>query len=130
MSFLWDGKRNTNTSSPFLFALEVLDILERTFQSRLIKRIKKELPGCMVLKTDPNYCQGLPDLLILYGDRWAALENKRSVSAKHQPNQDYYIQKMNGMSWARFVYPENEREVIYELRQALGAERDSCVSEP
>ena len=106
-----------------------MDILERAFQSRLIRRIKKDLPGCIVLKNDPNYLQGFPDLLILNGDRWAALEVKKDAKAKHQPNQDFYISKLNAMSFARFIYPENERTVRNELYRSLRAGRDSCVSQ-
>ena len=107
-----------------------MDILERTFQSRLIRRIKKDLPGCVVLKNDPNYIQGFPDLLILNGDRWAALEVKKDAKAKHQPNQDFYINKLNEMTFARFIYPENERMVRNELYRTLRAPRDSRISEP
>ena len=96
-------------------------MLERDFQARLIKGIKKTLPGCVVLKTDAGYLQGFPDLLILHGSRWGALEVKRSEKASHRPNQDYYISKLGKMSYARFVYPENEREILHELRQAFGA---------
>jgi hypothetical protein len=106
-----------------------MDILERAFQSRLIRRIKNDLPGCVVLKNDPNYIQGFPDLLILDGDRWAALEVKKDAKAKHQPNQDFYIRKLNAMSFARFIYPENERTVRHELYRTLRSGRDSRVSE-
>ena len=71
---------------------------ESTFQSRLIKRLKREFPGCIVLKTDPNFIQGFPDLLVLFGSRWAALECKRSASASHRPNQDFYIARLHSMS--------------------------------
>ena len=106
-----------------------MDILERAFQARLIRRIKKDLPGCIVLKNDPNYIQGFPDLLILNGDRWAALEVKKNATASHQPNQDYYIRKLDGMSFARFIYPENERTVRNELCKSLRSGRNPCVSE-
>lgn len=89
--------------------------LESQFQSSLVKKIKSLFPNCIVLKNDPTYLQGFPDLLILCHDKWAALECKRSSTAKHQPNQDYYISKLNEMSYARFVSPENEEETVNEL---------------
>ena len=80
---------------------------ENVFQASLIRTIKNMLPGCIVLKLDPNYMQGIPDLLILHGLAWAALECKKSENAPHQPNQDFYVDKMNRMSFAAFIYPEN-----------------------
>lgn len=104
-------------------------MLERRFQSRLIRKIKEELPGCIVLKTDACYLQGFPDLLILHGKNWAALEVKQSRKAKHQPNQDYYVAKLGKMSYANFVYPENEREIMNDIRQTLGAGRPTRIPE-
>lgn len=95
-------------------------VLERRFQSKLIKDLKEMFEGCIVMKNDAGYIQGIPDLLVLHNDRWAALEVKRSASAKHQPNQDYYVGKMDEMSFARFVCPENEKEVLHELCEAFG----------
>ena len=94
---------------------------EAAYQHKLIKKLRTSFPGCVVLKNDPNYIQGFPDLLVLYKDRWAALEVKNRKGAPHQPNQDYYISKLGKMSYARFVYPENEREILHELRQTFGA---------
>lgn len=94
-------------------------MLESQFQSRLIRELKRRFPGCMVIKTDPTYIQGLPDLLILYRDRWAALECKRSSNAHRQPNQTYYLERMDDMSFARFIYPENKEEILDELEQAF-----------
>ena len=93
--------------------------LERDFQSKLIKEIKKMFSGCIVLKNDSSYIQGVPDLLILYKNKWATLELKRSASAKRQPNQEYYVGLMNDMSFSRFIYPENKEEVLNELREAF-----------
>lgn len=87
--------------------------LESGFQDRLIKNLKENFPGCMVFKMDQ--IQGIPDLLILYRDKWASLECKRSADAKRQPNQEYYVEKMNEMSFSRFVSPENKEEVLDEL---------------
>ncbi len=98
-------------------------MLESEFQSELIKTIKRLLPGCYVLKNDPDYIQGFPDLLILYKNRWAALECKRSYSAPHRPNQDYYVERLNLMSYASFVFPENKQEVLDELQRALEPSR-------
>ena len=94
-------------------------MLESKFQANLIKEIKKELPGCVVMKNDSSYIQGIPDLLVLHNNRWAALEVKQNAKAKHQPNQDYYVDKMDAMSYARFVYPENKDEVMKELKDKL-----------
>lgn len=92
---------------------------ESDFQGNLIKKIKDRFPGCMVLKNDPTYIQGIPDLLILHNNKWAALECKKSEKEKTRPNQPYYVNKMNNMSYASFVYPENEEEVLNEIQSAL-----------
>ena len=102
---------------------------ESAFQASLIKEIKKMFPGCIVLKNDSNYKQGIPDLLILYNNHWAALECKRSEKAPHRPNQDYYVGQMNDMSYAAFIFPENREDVLYELQQAFGSCRNTCISE-
>ena len=95
------------------------DILESSFQNRLIKKIRALFDGCLVLKLDADYIQGIPDLLILWRDKWATLECKRSRAAPHQPNQDYYVDKMKKMSFSAFIFPENEERVLYELQQAF-----------
>jgi hypothetical protein len=92
---------------------------ESKFQSDLIKELKQRFPGCIVTKLDPRHIQGIPDLLILYNDKWAVLECKRSAKEHKQPNQDYYISKMNSMSFASFIYPENMEEVLNDLQQAF-----------
>lgn len=101
---------------------------ENKFQSDLIKELKNEFPGCVVLKNDANYLQGFPDLLVLHNDKWAALECKREASASHQPNQDYYIKKLNEMSYAGFIHPENKREVLDELHKAFRSNRSTRIS--
>lgn len=102
--------------------------LESKFQANLIKEIKERFPGCYVMKTDPDYIQGLPDLLILHKDRWAALECKRSEKASHRPNQDFHVDKMDDMSFASFIYPENKEEVLDELQLALQPSGKARVS--
>lgn len=93
--------------------------LERDFQSSLIKELKTMFPGCMVMKLDSGYIQGIPDLLVLFENRWATLECKKVASAKKQPNQEYYVGLMDEMSFSRFIYPENKEEVLHELQQAF-----------
>lgn len=92
---------------------------ESNFQKDLIKKLKTMFPTSIVLKNDPTYIQGIPDLLILHNDKWAALECKRSQDASARPNQSYYVDKMNNMSYAAFIYPENETEVLNEIQSAL-----------
>lgn len=101
---------------------------ENDFQSELIKEIKREFPGSIVLKNDPNYIQGIPDLLILFKDKWAALECKRSEKSSHRPNQEYYISLMNQMSFAKFIYPENKEEILDELQRSFRFRRTSRIS--
>ena len=94
---------------------------ENAFQGKLIKELQERFPGCMVLKNDPNYIQGIPDLLVLYRSRWAALECKRGKNENRQPNQEYYVNKLNDMSFASFIFPENREEVLHEMETAFGA---------
>lgn len=94
-------------------------MLESRFKTKLIHELEELLPGCIVLHMDANTIQGIPDLLILYGGRWAALEGKKSRTASHRPNQGYYVDLMNRMSFASFIYPENKEDVLYELQRAL-----------
>lgn len=96
---------------------------ESAFQAKLIREIKKRFPGAIVLKNDPNYIQGFPDLTVLYKDRWAVLEIKQSEKASHQPNQDFYILQAEKMSVGRFVYPENMMEVLDDLARSFQVSR-------
>ena len=94
-------------------------MLESSFQAKLIKELKELFPGCIVLKNDPNYIQGFPDLSIFYRNRWAVLECKKSAKAKRQPNQEYYVDMLNEMSFSRFIHPGNKEEVLRELQHAF-----------
>lgn len=91
--------------------------LENSFQTNLKKELKSMFPGCIVTKMDSGDIQGIPDLLVLYGEKWATLECKKSKNAKKQPNQEYYVNAMDAMSYSRFIYPENKEEVLSELRE-------------
>lgn len=94
-------------------------MLESVFQSKLKKELKEMFPGCIVTKLDAGDIQGIPDLLILYKNKWATLENKKSANSKRQPNQEYYVGLMDDMSFSRFIYPENKEEVLRELQQTF-----------
>lgn len=91
--------------------------LESGFQDKLRKDLEKLFPGCLIFKMDQ--IQGIPDLLILYKNKWASLECKKYASAKKQPNQDYYVGLMNNMSFSRFICPENKEEILNELCEAF-----------
>lgn len=93
--------------------------LERDYQPKLIKRIEDMFPGCLILKNDSGYLQGVPDLSIFYNDRWAMLEVKNSGKSKRQPNQEHYTERMNDMSFCAFIHPDNEEEVLNALQSAL-----------
>jgi hypothetical protein len=97
----------------------ICHMLESQFQAKLIKELKKLFPGCIVMKSDSGYLQGIPDLLILFDDKWAALECKQHAGAKKQPNQEYYVGKMDEMSFSRFICPENKEEVLHDLQQSF-----------
>ena len=98
-------------------------MLESQYQAKLMKRIKTLLPGCLILKNDTEYLQGIPDLTIFYGDRWGMLEVKRSEKDRNnpQPNQEWWVDLISEMSYAAFIYPEIEEEVLNDLQQSLSA---------
>lgn len=96
-------------------------MLESKFKTKLIKEIKVRLPGSFVFHLDPSEMQGVPDLIVLYKDKWAVLEGKRKSKATHQPNQDFYVWLFNEMSFARIIFPENAKEVLDEMERALSA---------
>lgn len=100
---------------------------ERRYQADLIKTIRLRIPDCVIIKNDSGYMQGVPDLLILCRDRWAMLEVKASEDAAVQPNQEYYIELLGEMSFAAFIYPENEEDVLDELQRSLTARRAARV---
>ena len=89
--------------------------LESKFQKEFIDEAKVRYPGCVALKNDSSYIQGFPDWTLLYKNKWAVLEMKKERGARKQPNQEYYVNMLDGMSFSRFVFPENKDEVFKEL---------------
>jgi len=102
---------------------------ESQYQAQLIKRISKRFPGCEILKNDSALKQGIPDLTILWYGCWAMLEVKISEDAPHQPNQDFYVKKLGEMSFAAFIYPENEEAVLNELEEEFQNHRTARLSQ-
>lgn len=102
-------------------------MLENRFKTKLVSELKEMFPGCLIFHLDPVEHQGMPDLLILYKDKWAALEGKKNSQASHRPNQDYWVEQMNKMSFAAFIFPENKEDVLYELQQAFRPRRKARV---
>ena len=93
---------------------------ENKYKTELKKRILKRFPGSIVLHLDPNECQGIPDLLVLYKNHhWAALEGKKHAKAPKRPSQDYYVDLCNSMSFSRVIFPENEKEVLDEMERSF-----------
>lgn len=101
---------------------------ENVYQAKLIKKLKTLFPGCEILKNDSGYKQGILDLTILYGKKWAMLEVKASAGARERPNQRYFVEKLNEMSFASFIFPENEKEVLAALQKALASRRQARIS--
>jgi hypothetical protein len=97
--------------------------LESDFQTMLIKELKRLFPGCFVIKNDPNYQQGFPDLTIFYGRQWAVLEVKRSADEGYEPNQEWFISKLNAMSFSSMICPENREDVLNALQLAFRTSR-------
>lgn len=92
---------------------------EGKFKKELKTDLENLFPGCIITQLDPNDIQGIPDLLILYENKWASLECKKSEKAHHRPNQDYYVNMMNNMSYSSFIFPENKEVVLDELRRVF-----------
>lgn len=95
-------------------------MLESAYQALLIKRLENLFQGCVIMKNDPNYRQGFPDLLVLFNDSWATLEVKASETASLRPNQEYWVDRLRSMSFSGFIYPENEHEVLTALKEFFG----------
>lgn len=94
-------------------------MLESQFQAQLIDELEERFPGSIVLKNDSSYKQGIPDLTIFYKKKWATLEVKKDRKSPHRPNQDFYVDKMNKMSYSAFIYPENKEDVLNDLERSL-----------
>jgi hypothetical protein len=104
-------------------------VTEAHYQAKLVQKLKRRFPGCEILKNDSQYRQGILDLTIFWGCCWAMLEVKASAGASERPNQAYYVERMANMSFAAFIYPENEEEVLAALQEAFASRGATCVSQ-
>lgn len=104
-------------------------MLERKYQAELIKKLRVRFPDCIILKNDSGYMPGVPDLIILWNDRWAMLEAKASIDSPEQPNQRWYVNRLDEMSFAAFICPENENEVLNALQRQFETRRKARVSQ-
>lgn len=109
--------------SLYFCALREIAVLESSYQAGLIKEIKRRHPGVVILKNDTGYQQGIPDLSIYLGPRWGMLESKAGIRSKKQPNQDYWVDYLNDMSFAAFIHPDNTEVVLDELAHAIDPRR-------
>jgi hypothetical protein len=123
----YDRRMQTSLTKSFQFGPKEALMLESDYQRDLIVELKHRFPGCVVIKNDPSYIQGFPDLLILWHDLWAALEVKASGRAAERPNQGYYVDLLNNMSFAAFIYPENEEEVLDALQRTFQPRRPTRI---
>jgi hypothetical protein len=101
---------------------------ERTYQRELTKKIRERFPGCVIMKNDPTQMQGIPDILILFNNTWAMLEVKIDGVSVIQPNQAHYVDTFNRMSYASFINPDNEEEILNDLQSAFGFARETRIS--
>lgn len=102
---------------------------ESVYQAKIIRKLKECLPGCIVLKNDSSYMPGIPDILILYNEHWAMLEVKLHVLSRHQANQNHYIDLLDSMSFAAFIYPEVEEAVLHDLQFTFGVSGEARLSQ-
>jgi hypothetical protein len=104
-----------------------MSILESRFQAKVIRELHETFPGIIVLKNDPNYLQGFPDLTLLYHNYWSVLETKRLEDSDRQNNQEYYVKELSKWSYTNFIYPENKETVLDELQYAFRLKRSTRI---
>jgi len=104
-------------------------VTESQYQMKLIRKLKRLFPGCLVLKNDASYVQGIPDLTILFGQCWAMLEVKAELNSRRRPNQERFVRQLDEMSFAAFICPQNEGVVLDELQAAFESCGRACLSQ-
>ena len=96
-------------------------MLESEFRKAFLEEVQNRIDplnkGFLFFLNASNAFRSFPDIVILGSHKWAALEFKKSKRASHQPNQEYYINKLNEIGYASFVYPENAEEILNDLEE-------------
>ena len=91
---------------------------EANFKTELYEKIRNEFPGSEVVPNDPGHRQGFPDATVYFPNvKYFLLDGKRNITSPKRPNQDYYVNESPLSSNAMFVYPENEKDVLKELKR-------------
>lgn len=93
--------------------------LESRFQSSVKHELETKYPGCIVRKNPPGQENGFPDLVMYYGPIWAMFECKREKDARKRPNQKWWVERLDEMSFARLIFPENRERVMGELDEFI-----------
>lgn len=101
---------------------------EGIFQTKFREDLEYIFPGCIVCKLDSSYRQGVPDLVMFWGMCWATFEVKAHAASKFQPNQTYFVDKMNSMSFSAFVHPGNVEEVLDALQRTFENQGTAFIS--
>lgn len=93
--------------------------MEKKVQTKLIKFLRSK--GFYVIKTHPGMGTptGCPDVIALGEGFYCCFECKGSKVSKWQPLQRETIEKLNVMSFAWAVYPENYDDVICLVNRLL-----------
>ncbi len=100
------------------------------YKARLMKELELRFPGCVIIHLDPNTVhQGVPDMLILYRNKWAMLETKAAANSAKRPNQEFFVNFYNELAFAAFIYPEIEEDVLNDLQQAFEPRRRTRISQ-
>ncbi len=92
---------------------------EQNLQTQILRWLRSK--GCFVMKiqASPGVPQGTADIFFCKDGFYGFLEVKASKSAKKQPHQAEFIEKMDEWSFARFVWPENWPKVKFLLESML-----------
>lgn len=93
---------------------------EGKFKKKICGQLKKM--GCVVLQYTQGVgtVKGFPDTICIAEGITFFIEFKASKRAKFQPLQKEWIKKLNDNGhFAWVLYPENEKEVMEEIKRIL-----------